>query len=79
VFDYGQKEAADQMRTSWEMTVEYVGTNYGQTISNELQNKLTVVLPEPVHTAAILARHATRLAMIVPAQQKNMQDAREEQ
>jgi predicted metal-dependent hydrolase len=60
------------------MIVEYVGTNYGQTISNELQNKLTVVLPEPVHTAAILARHAKRSAMIETAQ-KNMQDAQEEQ
>jgi protein-disulfide isomerase-like protein with CxxC motif len=80
VFDYGHKEAADQMRTSWEMIVEYVGTNYGQTISNELQNnKLTVVLPEPTHSAAILARHATRSAMIRTAQQKDVQDARDEQ
>jgi hypothetical protein len=30
VFDYGQKSAADQMRTSWEKLVQYVGTNYGQ-------------------------------------------------
>ena len=37
VFDYGTKGAADQMRTSWEKLVQYVGTNYGQDISNELQ------------------------------------------
>jgi hypothetical protein len=74
----GHKEATYQMQTSWEKIVEYVGTNYGPTISNELQNKLTVILPEPVHTTAILARHATRSAMIKTAQ-KNMQDAREEQ
>jgi hypothetical protein len=42
VFDYGQKSAADLMRTSWEKIVQYVGTNYGQDISNELQNKITV-------------------------------------
>jgi hypothetical protein len=29
VFDYGQKSAADQMRTSWEKLAQYVGTNYG--------------------------------------------------
>jgi hypothetical protein len=36
VFDYGQKAAADQMRTSWGKLVKYVGTNYGQEINNEL-------------------------------------------
>jgi hypothetical protein len=29
VFDYGQKSAAEQMCTSWEKLVQYVGTNYG--------------------------------------------------
>ena len=60
VFDYGHKAAADQMRTSWEKVVQYVGTNYGQDISNELQDKITVTLPEPTHTQTVLARHATR-------------------
>jgi hypothetical protein len=36
VFGYGQKSAADQMRTSWEKLAQYVRTNYGQDISNEL-------------------------------------------
>jgi hypothetical protein len=40
VFDYGHRAAADQMRTSWEKLVQFVGTNYGQDISNELQNKI---------------------------------------
>jgi hypothetical protein len=61
-----------------EKIVQYVGTNYGQTISNELQNKLTVILPEPVHSTAILLRHATRSTMIRTAQ-KDVLDAREEQ
>jgi hypothetical protein len=34
VFDYGQKSAAYQMRTSWENIVQYVGTNYGKDINN---------------------------------------------
>jgi hypothetical protein len=36
VFDYVQNSAADQIRTSWEKLAQYVGTNYGQDISNEL-------------------------------------------
>jgi hypothetical protein len=39
VFDYGHRAATDQMRTSWEKLVQFVGTNYGQDISNELQCK----------------------------------------
>jgi hypothetical protein len=38
LFDYGQKSSAYQMRTSWENLVQYVGTNHGQDINNELQN-----------------------------------------
>jgi hypothetical protein len=34
VFDYGQKSAAYQMRTSWENRVQYVGNNYGKYINN---------------------------------------------
>ena len=58
VFDYGMKGAADQMRTSWEKLVQYVGTNYGQDISNELQNTTTVVIPEPTHSDEVMLRHA---------------------
>jgi hypothetical protein len=64
VFDYGQKSAADQMRTSWEKLVHYVGTNYGQDINNELQKKVWVVLTEPMHTDDVLARHSMREVMI---------------
>jgi hypothetical protein len=64
VFDYGQKSAADQMRTSWEKFVQYVGTNYGQDISNKFQNKVWVIFTEPVHTNNFLARHSVREVMI---------------
>jgi hypothetical protein len=60
VFDYGQKYAADQMRTSWEKLEQYVGTNYGQDISNKLQNKITVILVEPVHTDDVLLKQSLR-------------------
>ena len=78
VFDYGHKAAADQMRTSWEKLVQYVGTNYGQDISNELQNKITVTLAEPVHTPEVLARHATR-EQLIRTGQANIQRARQAQ
>jgi hypothetical protein len=78
VFDYGQKNSADQMRTSWEKLIQYVGTNYGQDISNELQNKMTVTIVEPVYTPEVLARHAIRETMIRVGQ-ANIQTARQAQ
>ena len=53
VFDFGDKEAADQMNTSWEKLVQHVGTNFGQDISNEIQNKVRLTIPEPTCSAAI--------------------------
>jgi hypothetical protein len=74
VFDYGHKEAADQMRTSWEKLVQYVGATYGQDISNELLNKTAVTHTEPVHTASVMTRHVAR-AQMVRAGQANLQQA----
>jgi hypothetical protein len=78
VFDYGQKSAADQMRTSWEKLAQYVGTNYGQDTINELQNKITVILVEPVHTDDVLLKHSLRYTMIHKGQM-NIQRARKAQ
>jgi hypothetical protein len=58
VFDYGHRAAADQMQTLWEKLVQFMGTNYGQDISNELQNKIPAMLTKPIHTLEVLARHA---------------------
>jgi hypothetical protein len=78
VIDYGQKSAADQMLASWEKLVQYVGTNYGQEINNELQNKVWVILTEPVHTNDVLTRHSVREVMIRNGQ-LNIQQARQTQ
>ena len=43
--------------------MQYFGTNYGQDISSELQNKITVKLVEPVHALEVIARHAIRERM----------------
>jgi hypothetical protein len=66
------------MRTSWEKLAQYVGTNYGQDISNELQNKITVILVEPVHTDDVLLKHILRETMIRNGQM-NIQRARKAQ
>jgi hypothetical protein len=78
VFEYGQKSAAYQMRTSWEKLVQYVGTNYGQDINSQLQNKVWVVLTDPVHTDNVLARHSVREVMIRNGQ-LNIQEDRKAQ
>jgi hypothetical protein len=52
-----------------------VGTNHGQDISNELQNKIPVILSEPVHTLEVLARHAIHEQM-VGTREENLQGAR---
>jgi hypothetical protein len=78
VFDYGQKSAADQMLTSWEKLAQYVGTNYGQDISNKLQNKITVILVEPVHTDDVILKQSLRETMIRNGQM-NIQRARKAQ
>jgi hypothetical protein len=78
VFEYGQKSEAEQMRNSREKLVQYVGTNYGQDINNELQNKAWVVLTEPVHTDDVLARHSVREVTIRNGQ-LNIQQARQAQ
>ena len=49
--------AEDQTISSWEILVQYVGKNYGQDIRNELQNKITVNLVEPVHAPKVIAQH----------------------
>ena len=78
VFVYGQKLAADQARSLWEKCVQYVGTYYGQDISNELENKLTVNLVEPVYAHGDIAQHIIQERMIRTVQ-ANIQTAKETQ
>ena len=78
VFDYGQKLAADHTRSSWETLVQYIGTNYGQDISNELKNKLTVNLVEPVHAPEVIAWHIIRERIFI-TRKANIKTARETQ
>ena len=45
------------MRQTYEKITHHVGTVHGEDISNELMNRTRVVLPEPTHSAAIMANH----------------------
>jgi hypothetical protein len=78
VFDYGHSAAADQMRTTWEKLVQYAGTTFGQEISNELQNRVTFVLQEPVYDPEVTKRHNKRVRVIRSGQQalKKAREAR---
>ena len=49
--------------------------NYGQDISNKLQNIIPVKLVEPVHAPEVIARHSIRERMIRTGQ-ANIQTAR---
>ena len=44
--------------------MQYVGTDYGQDIRRELQNKIAVNLVEPIHAPEVIARHEIREWMI---------------
>ena len=58
--------------------MQYVGKNYRQDISNELKNKMTVNLVEPVHAPEVIARHAIKERMIRTGQ-SSIQTSRETQ
>ena len=57
VFDYGQKGAADQVKSSYRTLVRHVGTLYGPDIANELENRKTRVIPKPEYTQDVLDEH----------------------
>ena len=57
IFDYGQKDSADQMRTTWDKIVSFAGTTYAVEIKNELLYKEPFILPEPEHTQTVLDDH----------------------
>jgi hypothetical protein len=64
VLDYGQKAAAEQMRTTFEKMVQYVGATFSSDISNELHNRMTVVLQKPEYSQEIQDRHSDRITRV---------------
>ena len=57
VFDYGQIEPEDQMRTIREKLLHNVGIIIRHNISNKLLNDNTVIIPKPEHTQDSLDEH----------------------
>jgi hypothetical protein len=57
VFDYGGHGAADTMRITQEKIQQYAGIKYGVDITNELKNRVQVVIDQPKYTQAIMTRH----------------------
>ncbi len=76
VFDYGNRNAADQMSVTYEKIVSYVGSIHGTDISNELLNRTKVVLDEPEYTPMTMVIHAAA-ELRRTAQERRMLTARQ--
>ena len=57
IFNYGIGNAANLLRTTQEEIAQYMGTKYSKDIEKELKNKITVTLPAPTYSSAIMLRH----------------------
>ena len=71
IFDYGTETAANLMRTMQEKLIQYAGTKFGGDIANKLQNRMTVVIPPPTYSIAVMARHPA-CKTLVCRQQRNL-------
>ena len=47
VFTYGDKGSSDQIKTTQEKIVQYVGIQYGNDISTEVLNQTELIIPKP--------------------------------
>jgi hypothetical protein len=50
VFDFGSKDSADLLITSWDALKIHAGTNYNEDIKMELENCTGLRLPFPSHS-----------------------------
>ena len=75
VFNYGQRDSADQMRTTWEKVVHHTGTVFGNDISMELLTRTETVIPAPEYTPAVLAQKLED-AQLRASQHARVQEAR---
>ena len=57
ILDYGVTNAIDLMCTTQEKIAQYVGIKYGEDIAIKLSNKIKMIIPLPVYSAAIMLRH----------------------
>ena len=58
--------------------IQYIGTIYGQNISNKLYHKTKIILQEPVYTTVVLTKHILR-ETVIKQSQANLEAARTKQ
>ena len=63
IFIYNEKGAAYQMRNTLKQIVNHTGTIYGLEISNELHNRIVVIIAKPQHTADVLRKHEAKVSL----------------
>jgi hypothetical protein len=57
VFDYGTKDSADLLTTSWDALKIHAGTNYNEDIKMELENCSETIIPEPQLSEELTRAH----------------------
>ena len=57
VFIYVEKGSADQIKTTQEKIVQYVGIQYGNDISTEVLNQTDFIIPKPEHSQETMYEH----------------------
>ena len=60
VLTYNEKGAADTMQKTLKKLVKYIGTLYGQDITNDIGNHTVVTIAKPKHSIAVLLAHAAK-------------------
>ena len=50
MFKYGEKNSAEEIRTTWEKVVQHHGIALCQDISTELRTRTLIVIPETTHS-----------------------------
>ena len=73
VFDNCQKGAAYQMMMTWNNIVNHYRTIYGNNISNELQNKKRINIPQREHTQQVKDKQLKRVERLSDQHSRIMQ------
>ena len=60
VFDWGDRSCADLLRTTSEKLIIYVGTKYGNKMSNELRTRIKYIPSKPEYRQEDIERHEKR-------------------
>ena len=64
IFTYGEKGSADQIKTTQEKIVQYVGIQYEYDISTEVLNQTEFIIPKPEHSQETLDEHDDHIKKI---------------